>query len=224
MTNIAGSVILVIGASGGLGSLIAGRLEAGGATVVRASRTPSADGLTVELRSAESASGIIAAAVQRAGKLDGVVLAAGVVAFGPAADVTDATIDELVLSNMVGQLRVIRDAAGPLAESAAAGRDPFIVTLSGVVAEMPTAGLAAYSAAKAGLAAFMVAASREYRRGGIRLLDARPGHIATELSQHPIAGTAPAFGAALVPDAVAARIVEAIVSGEKDLPSSAFQA
>jgi NAD(P)-dependent dehydrogenase (short-subunit alcohol dehydrogenase family) len=223
MTNISGSVILVIGASGGLGSLIAGRLEAGGATVIRASRTPTADGLTVELRSAESASGIIAAAVQKAGRLDAVVLAAGVVAFGPAADVSDATIDELVLSNMVGQLRVIRDAARPLAESAAAGRDPFIVTLSGVVAEMPTAGLAAYSAAKAGLAAFMVAASREYRRSGIRLLDARPGHVGTGLSQHPIAGTAPAFGAALDPDAVAARIVEAIVSGEKDLPSSAFQ-
>jgi NAD(P)-dependent dehydrogenase (short-subunit alcohol dehydrogenase family) len=223
MTNISGSVILVIGASGGLGSLIAGRLEAGGATVIRASRTPTADGLTVELRSAESASGIIAAAVQKAGRLDAVVLAAGVVAFGPAADVSDATIDELVLSNMVGQLRVIRDAARPLAESAAAGRDPFIVTLSGVVAEMPTAGLAAYSAAKAGLAAFMVAASREYRRSGIRLLDARPGHVGTGLSQHPIAGTAPAFGAALDPDAVAARIVEAIESGEKDLPSSAFQ-
>ncbi len=223
MTAIEGSVILVIGASGGLGSLIATRLEAGGATVVRASRTASDGGLTVELRSTESASAVIAAAVERAGRLDGVVLAAGVVAFGPAADVSDATIDELVLSNMVGQLRVIRDAAGPLAESAAAGRDPFIVTLSGVVAEMPTAGLAAYSAAKAGLAAFMVAASREYRRSGIRLLDARPGHTGTALSQHPIAGTAPAFGAALDPDAVAARIVEAIASGEKDLPSSAFQ-
>lgn len=222
MTNIAGSVILVIGASGGLGSLIADRLESEGATVVRASRTPAEGALTLDLRSTDSAVGGVATAAARGGRLDGVVLAAGVVAFGPAAEVSDAIIDELVLANMVGPLRVIRDAFAPLTESAAAGREPFIVTLSGIVAEVPTAGLAAYSASKAGLAAFMVAASREYRRSGIRLLDARPGHTATELSQHPIAGTAPAFGAALDPAAVASRIVEAIISGEKDLPSSAF--
>ena len=55
-------------------------------------------------------------------------------------------------------------------------------------------------------------------------MDARPGHTATELSQHPIAGSAPAFGPALDPDAVAARIVRAIADGEKDLPSTAFAA
>ena len=55
-------------------------------------------------------------------------------------------------------------------------------------------------------------------------MDARPGHTATELSQHPIAGSAPAFGTALDPDAVAARIVRGIVDGEKDLPSAAFTA
>jgi hypothetical protein len=39
-----------------------------------------------------------------------------------------------------------------------------------------------------------------------------------------VAGTAPAFGSALDPDDVAARIVRAIVDGEKDLPSTAFTA
>ena len=46
--------------------------------------------------------------------------------------------------------------------------------------------MAAYSAAKAGLAAFMTAASREYRRQGIRLLDARPGHIGTDSLSTPL--------------------------------------
>jgi cyclic-di-GMP-binding biofilm dispersal mediator protein len=86
-----------------------------------------------------------------------------------------------------------------------------VVTLSGVVAEAPVAGLAAYSASKAGLASF-----------GIRILDARPGHTRTALSEHPIAGSAPRFGAGLDPDVVAARIITAIVDGEKDLPSTAF--
>jgi cyclic-di-GMP-binding biofilm dispersal mediator protein len=82
--------------------------------------------------------------------------------------------------------------------------------------------MAAYSASKAGLAAFAAASSRELRRQGVRILDARPGHTETTLSQHPLAGTAPAFGAGLDPDAVAARIVQGIVGDEKDLPSTAF--
>ena len=53
-------------------------------------------------------------------------------------------------------------------------------------------------------------------------MDARPGHTGTALSEHPIAGSAPRFGAALDPDLVAARIITAIVDGEKDLPSTAF--
>ena len=63
---------------------------------------------------------------------------------------------------------------------------------------------------------------RELRRSGIRLLDARPGHTDTGLAEHPVQGTAPAFGRALDPDAVAERIVRAIAGDEKDLPSTAF--
>ncbi len=43
-----------------------------------------------------------------------------------------------------------------------------IVTLSAVVAEMPTAGMAAYSAVKSAVTAFDAAAAREFRRSGIR--------------------------------------------------------
>jgi NAD(P)-dependent dehydrogenase (short-subunit alcohol dehydrogenase family) len=151
-----------------------------------------------------------------------VVIAAGVVAFGAASEVTDDTLAELFDTNALAPIRTLRDSFPHLVESAAAGREPFVVTLSGVVAEAPSAGLAAYSASKAALNAFVGAASREYRRSGIRLLDARPGHTDTTLSTHPVAGTAPNFGEALSADAVAARIVRAIIDGEKDLPSSAF--
>jgi hypothetical protein len=56
----------------------------------------------------------------------------------------------------------------------------------------------------------------------VRLLDARPGHTETGLATRPVEGRAPSFPPGLDPDAVAARIVRAIVDGEKDLPSSAF--
>lgn len=226
MTDLNDAVVLVLGASGGLGSRIAAMLEDEGARVVRAARHPDSlsgpDAYLADLRTEQGAASLVAAALQAHGRLDGVVVAAGVVAFGPAGEVSDGTLAELVETNTLGPIRALRDASQALAESAAAGREPFVVTISGVVSESPTAGMAAYSASKAGLAAFVSAASREYRRRGVRVLDARPGHTDTGLATRAVEGTAPAFGAALDPDDVAARIVRAIVDGEKDLPSSAF--
>jgi cyclic-di-GMP-binding biofilm dispersal mediator protein len=46
----------------------------------------------------------------------------------------------------------------------------------------------------------------------------------TELSQHPLAGVAPAMSAGLNPDDVAARLVQGILNDEKDLPAESFVA
>lgn len=226
MTDLDGAVVLVAGASGGLGQRVAAMLEDEGAVVVRAARNPETlsgpDAYLADLTDPRGGAALVRSALDAHGRLDGVVVAAGVVAFGPAHEVTDATLDELVATNLLGPIRLLRDAHAALVESAAAGRDPFVLTISGVVSEAPTIGMAAYSASKAGLASFVGAAAREYRRAGIRVLDARPGHTDTGLATHPIAGEAPPFGAALDPDAVAERLVRAIVDGEKDLPSTAF--
>jgi NAD(P)-dependent dehydrogenase (short-subunit alcohol dehydrogenase family) len=215
MAELDGRVVLVVGASGGLGSRLVAELDAAGATVLSASRSSPA---SLDLRDPQSIRDYVGAL----SVLDGVIVAAGVVAFGPADQVSDAVLAELFAANAVGPITLIRELTPLLAESAAAGRTPFIATLSGIVAESPTAGLAAYSASKSALAAFVSAASRELRRAGIRVLDARPGHTETDLSRHPIAGAAPAFPPGLDPATVASRIVQAIVADEKDLPGSAF--
>ncbi|TLP98592.1 SDR family NAD(P)-dependent oxidoreductase [Nesterenkonia salmonea] len=217
MTNLQGAVVLVVGASGGLGSRIADQLESKGAIVARSSRSAGHD-----LREPSVIRQVLEATNSEHGRLDGLVVASGVVAFGPASELEAATVDELFAVNTTSAIQLISQSQPYLATSAEDGREPFVVTLSGVVAETPVAGVAAYSASKAGLAAFVVAAAREYRRAGIRLVDARPGHTGTSLSEHPIAGSAPRFGEPLDPDHVAARIVTAIVDGEKDLPSTAF--
>jgi len=217
MTTLEGAVVLVVGASGGLGSRVAALLESNGAIVVRSSKSEGHD-----LRVSSVIQAMLDDTNAQYGRIDGLVVASGVVAFGAASDLEPATVDELFAVNTTGPILLITKSQPYLAVSAREGREPFVVTLSGVVAEAPVAGLAAYSASKAGLAAFVVAAAREYRRAGIRIVDARPGHTGTALSEHPIAGTAPRFGAALDPDLVAARIVTAIADGEKDLPSTAF--
>ena len=228
MTELAGKTILVVGATGALGSRLAARLSDAGATVVltgtdraRLDALP-VPGRRIVLDLASGAHDAPALAAEASGGLDGVVIAAGVVAFGPAAELDAATVARLFAVNATGPVALVAAALPLLAESAAEGRNPFVLTISGVVAESPAAGLAAYSASKAALAAFVAAASREARRLGVRLLDARPGHTETGLATRAIAGTAPVFPPGLDPDAVVDRLVAAIVSGEKDLPSTAF--
>ncbi|MFD1714504.1 SDR family NAD(P)-dependent oxidoreductase [Amnibacterium flavum] len=217
MTDLEGAVVLVVGGTGGLGSRMSDRLSTAGATVVSASR-----GSSWDIRDEAMPQRLVAAIESEHGRLDGVVIAAGVVAFGPSSELSNETLTELFAVNTTGPIRLIREATPLLTASAGTDRKPFIVTLSGIVSEVPTAGMAAYSAAKAALAAFTVATSRELRRSGIRILDARPGHVETELSRHPIAGEAPKLGEGIDPDKVAERIVRAIIDDEKDLPSAAF--
>ena len=230
MAELNGSTILVVGATGGLGREIARALSAAGATLVLSARD-SADlaalgvpGAIVpaDLTDPAAISRLVEEATSVTGGLDGVVVAAGVVAFGPVTALSPATIERLFAVNTVAPMLLLQAAHTALAASAAAGRSPFLLTLSGVVSESPTANLAAYSASKAAIAAFGAAAGRELRRAGIRIIDARPGHTETALSTHPIAGETPRLPRGLDPADVAARIVRAILTDERDLPSTAF--
>lgn len=222
MTRFADAVVLVLGASGGLGRLLADELEEQGAVVVRSGRNGAALGdapLVADLVGEDAPQRLVEEVLRRHGRLDGVVVAAGVVAFGPSAELDPAVLEELIDVNALAPIRVL---TASFAALAASDKEPFAVTISGVVAEAPTAGLAAYSASKAALHAFVKASSREYKRAGILLLDARPGHTETDLSRHPLAGEAPRFGAGHSPESVARRIVRAIADGEADLPPAAF--
>jgi cyclic-di-GMP-binding biofilm dispersal mediator protein len=68
----------------------------------------------------------------------------------------------------------------------------------------------------------MSAASREFRRRRIDVIDARPPHTETGLANRAIAGVVPKMPLGLEPDAVARRIVDAIGAGERDLPVESF--
>lgn len=222
---------MVAGASGGLGAPISRRLADAGARLTLVGRDESTlhalgiDGATVvaaDLRKAGTAGSVVDEVVNAQQRLDGVVVASGVVAFGSAVDTPDEVLVDLFTTNTLIPIRLLKAAAAQLSTSADEGRDPFFCTVSAVVAEQPMAGMAGYSASKAALAAFDAAASRELRRTGIRVLDARPPHTETGLAERPIFGKAPRLPEGLSADAVAARIVQAIVDDERDLPSSAF--
>ncbi|MFY9331274.1 MAG: SDR family oxidoreductase [Candidatus Nanopelagicales bacterium] len=230
MADVSGKSILIIGATGGLGRALSARLKEAGAVLTMVGRddarlaalAPLGRTVVADVRRADGVAAAVNAAVAERGGIDGVIFSAGVVAFGQATDTPDDVLIELFTTNTLAPIRTLREAAPHLRESAAQGRDPFMVTISAVVAEQPMAGMAAYSASKAALMAYDHAAAREIRRAGIRLLDARPPHTETGLADHPIYGEAPRLPEGLVATDVAERIVTAIIAGERDLPSSAF--
>jgi cyclic-di-GMP-binding biofilm dispersal mediator protein len=230
MTQLEGSRVLVVGATGALGRLIADRLADGGVRLALhgrdVDRLAALDALgatiDVELTDEDAPERIIAAALDALGGLDGVVLAAGAVAFDTVPETAGHDLETLFTVNALAPIRIMSTAVPALRESAAAGRDPFVLGLSGIVAEMPTVGLPSYSASKAALAAYLTAAGRELRRSGIRVLDAHVGHTETGLSERALFGRAPRFPPGHDPTAVADRLVRAVRDGETALPPAAF--
>jgi cyclic-di-GMP-binding biofilm dispersal mediator protein len=222
--DIADRSILVVGATGALGSRIAARLHDRGALLTLSGRDEArleALGLPgrlvrADLRLPADCRRMVADAVDEHRRLDGIVNAAGVVAFGAVADLDDMTLDDLFAIDVLGPLRLAREGLRHLGEGS------FIAQISGVVAEHPVAGMAAYSAAKAALASATAALAREVRRTGVTVIDLQPPHTETGLSSRPIAGVAPRFPEGLDPDRVADRIVAAIEAGERLVPASAF--
>lgn len=227
MTTLESKTVLVIGATGGIGTSLCAALSQAGASVIgttqRSENLERLASVTSQQHVLDlSDPGSIASFLDEFEgddvTIDGLIVAAGLVAFGNAVDAPAAGFDRLMAVNATGPIHVMSALAPIIGRSG----DGFIVTLSGMIAETPMAGLSAYSASKAALHAFSVAAGREFRRLGVRMIDARPGHTESGLATRAVFGEAPNFGAGLTTDAVAARIIAAIADDEKDLPSAAF--
>ena len=219
MTSLDGARILVFGASGGLGSPIVDQLaEAGARLTVSGRSLESSDhhAVNADLTLPDSARSVIAEAVEHHGGLDGIVIAAGVVAFGPVTEVDDDTVDELLLLNYLAPLRIMREALTTL------DLGGFVLNISAVVADKPMPSMGAYSASKAAVSALLKSVRTEARKSKIRIVDVRPPHTETGLATRPIAGQAPKLPQGLTPDAVAARILAAIADDETDVGADQF--
>jgi cyclic-di-GMP-binding biofilm dispersal mediator protein len=228
--KLANKRFLVVGASGVLGAEITRQLRAKGAEVMgtassneSAAKIPNVAEvrLLLDLTQPESITTLTEYLVAASG-VDGIINAAGVVAFGPAAELSQETISKLTATNFQGPVQLLTQLHPALKASAESGNEPVVVNITGVVAETPMPNLAAYSGSKTAIHGFLQAITREWRRDGIRVISARPGHTETGLAQRAIQGDPPQFPQGFSPEHVATKIIEAIVADEKDLPASAF--
>ena len=222
--DLAGARIAVVGATGALGSLIVAELTLRGAHLLVVGRDPDrlaalGTGVPVVADVGDAAAGdaVVAAAREHLGGLDGLVNAAGVVAFGGLVDTPDEVVEELFLTNVIGPLFLLRRVVPLLEESRG-----FVLQISAVVAERPMPRMVAYSATKAAASAVATALRTELRRSRVDVYDVRPPHTETGLATRPLSGEAPRLPDGKDPAVVARRIVDALAAGEHDLGADAF--
>ncbi|SCL34556.1 NADP-dependent 3-hydroxy acid dehydrogenase YdfG [Micromonospora pallida] len=192
MSNtLEGKVVLVTGASSGIGRATALALSKAGARVAvgarRADRlqslTQDAPGemlaLELDVTDRQSVQDAVAATVERFGALDVLVNNAGVMLSGPilGADTTEWT--RMVETNLLGSMYAVHAALPHLLRSRGA-----VVQISSTSGRAASAASGVYAATKFGVTAFSEALRQEVTAQGVRVVVIEPGFVATELTSH----------------------------------------
>jgi 3-oxoacyl-[acyl-carrier protein] reductase len=219
MVEINGSVVAITGASSGIGAAAARALAAEGAKVVigarRAERLKelaaelngSAIVVEMDVRKSEDSQKLVEAALDAHGRLDTIVVNAGIGVYGGIMDMSDQQIEEMIETNVSGTVWPIR-AAVPLLLKGDGGDIVIVASVAGLRGAGDEAVYAATKFAQVGLAG---ALDRELREKGIRVTAICPGGVATEFAM----GTGrtpdmPGLEEMLRPEDVAAAIVSVL--------------
>ena len=184
MKEVRERVVLVTGASSGIGACCAAYLSERGYRVYGASRSataaPGVVPLAMDVTNDASVSQAIAAILAREGRLDVLVNSAG---FGIAGAVEDTSVEEAVAqfeANFFGMFRVCR-AVLPVLRRQSAGYIVNIGSIGGLIA-IPYQGF--YSASKFALEGFSESLRLEVRPFGIHVVLIEPGDHHTSFTDN----------------------------------------
>lgn len=178
-------VVLITGASSGIGRAIADLLSRQGYRVFGTSRRPAPDArfdfemLELDVTSDESASRCVNAVLERAGRLDVLINNAGMSVSGAIEEIELDTARELFETNFFGAVRMVKAA---LPHMRAQGRG-HIINISSALGQMGMPFEAYYSASKHALEAFSEALWHEVRPFNIRVSVVGPGFMRSNLRQ-----------------------------------------
>ncbi|WP_216865432.1 SDR family oxidoreductase [Mycolicibacterium goodii] len=150
--GLTGKVVLVTGGVRGVGAGISAVFADQGATVVTCARRP-VEGLPYEFHSCdvrddESVAALVAAIVDKHGRIDVVVNNAGGSPHVPASEASARFSTKIIELNLLGPLSVSQHANAIMQNQDGGGS---IINISSVSGHRPTPGTAAYGAAKAGV-------------------------------------------------------------------------
>ena len=202
--DLSGKLVLVTGATRGIGRAVAIAAASAGAELVITGRTIGAlEEVDDEIRAGDGHATIVemdmkdtaamprlaAAIAERWGRLDGFIANAAILtALTPVGHVTEADWDDNIAVNLTGQWHLIR-AFDPLLRAAPAGR-AILVTSGAAVGSRPFWG--PYAATKAGLEALGRSWAGESEQTNLRINMINPGGTATGMRASAFPGEDPA--------------------------------
>jgi NAD(P)-dependent dehydrogenase (short-subunit alcohol dehydrogenase family) len=177
-----GRVVLITGASAGIGQATADRLFAAGWTVVGASRRGTASAgwtpLIMDVDDDESVRAGVAGVVAQHGRLDAVVAGAGWGLAGAAEQTPITQAKQQLETNFCGTVRVVQ-AALPVMRRQGRGRLVLISSIGGVVA-LPFQPF--YSASKFAMEGYGEALAYEVAPFGVAVTLVQPGNVRTDFT------------------------------------------
>ena len=186
-------VVLVTGASRGIGRAIAGSLAAEGATVVLGARDESrlaeavaeiagaggqAESLGLDVADRASVEAAMAHVLDAHGRIDGLVNNAGVTRDNLLLRMKDEDWQQVLATNLTGVFLCTQAALKPMVRQ----RGGRIVNVTSVVGLVGNAGQANYASSKAGVVGFTKSVAREVASRGITANAVAPGFIETDMT------------------------------------------
>ncbi|MER6352736.1 SDR family oxidoreductase [Streptomyces sp. NPDC001634] len=187
-----GRVVIVTGGGTGIGAATARLLREGGHHVVVSGRRPEplrhlereagALAYPSDVGDPEAAEGLVRTALAAYGRLDGLVLNAGIGRSGAVGDLSLADWDEVMRTNVTGPLLLLRAAIPHLLEARGS-----VVAVASVSALRNGASNAVYATSKAALLQLCRSLAVDYGRQGLRANTVCPSWVRSEMADRRMA-------------------------------------
>jgi NAD(P)-dependent dehydrogenase (short-subunit alcohol dehydrogenase family) len=211
------TVVLVTGASSGIGRAVSSALAAKGFEVFGTSRNPQrtepipgVELVQLDVTDDASVTAAVSAVVQRAGRIDVLVNNAGFGVFGAAEESSIAQAQQLFDTNFFGLVRLTREVL-PYLRAQGSGR---IINISSVLGFIPAPYGALYAASKHAVEGYSESLDHETREFGVRVAVVEPAYTNTSFEANAADADSPLDSYATIRQHVQQGLTEALHAGD----------